>query len=45
MFSVCVCCVVMCGLWCPNIWGGVSVGSQGGGGCRRMIPDSGGVCW
>lgn len=38
-----MCRVVVCGLWCPSIWGGVSVGSQDGG-CRRMIPDSGGWC-
>ena len=44
-FKVCVCLIFECGLWCPNIWGGVVVGSEGGGGCRRMIPDRGGVCW
>jgi len=44
-FRVCVYCVVICGLWCPSIRGGVSDGAQGDGGCRRMIPDSGGVCW
>ena len=43
--GVCVCCVFVCGLRCPNIWGEVSVGSQGDGGRRSMIPDSGGVCW
>ena len=36
---------VVGGLWCPNIWGGVFVGAQGGGGCTRVIPDRGGVCW
>lgn len=44
-FRVCVCCAIMCGLWCPNIEGGVSVGAQGGGGCRRVIPDRDGVSW
>jgi len=36
---------VVGGLWWPNIWGGVCVGAHGGGGCSRVIPDRGGVCW
>ena len=41
-----VCCVgLMCGLWCPSMRGGDVVGAHGEGGCRRSIPDMGGVRW
>ena len=43
---LCVCCVFAPGLWCPSMRGGVVDGDQGEGGCRRIIPDSGGgVRW
>ena len=32
-------------LWCPDMRGGVVVGDQGEGGCRRSIPVSGGERW
>ena len=42
----CVCCVgFMCGLWCPSMRGGDVFGAHGEGGCRRSIPDMGGVRW
>jgi len=44
-FKVFVCCGGECELWCPDIRGGVVIGSQGDGGFRRSMPDRGGVCW
>ena len=32
-------------MWCPDIRGGVVIGSQGDGGFRRSMSDRGGVCW
>ena len=45
---VCVCCVELdCVwvIWCPSMRAGDVVGAHGEGGCRRSIPDMGGVRW
>ena len=37
--------VLLAGMWCPRIRGGVVDGAQGDGGLIRNMPDSGGVRW
>ena len=42
---MCCECVGVFGLWYPSMSGGVVVDDQGEGGCRRRMPDRGGVRW